>query len=44
MKSFMICNITKYYLGNQINGDEMDGVRGTYGGGDTYRVLTGKSG
>ena len=34
----MTCNITKYYLGNQINVDEMDGARGTCGGGDTYRV------
>lgn len=40
----MICNIIKYYLGNQINGDEMDGVRGTCGWGDTYRGLSGKSG
>jgi hypothetical protein len=46
MKSFMICNIAKYYLGNQINGDEKDGARGTCGrgGGETHRSLIGKSG
>jgi len=44
MKSVMICNITKYYLGNQINGEAKDGARGICGGGDTYRILVGTSG
>jgi hypothetical protein len=38
--------VTKYYLGDEIKNNEMDGVRSTYGGekrGDVDRVLAGKS-
>jgi hypothetical protein len=42
---FVIRLVTKYYLGDEIKNNEMDGVRNTYGGeerGDADRVLVGK--